>query len=338
MADSLAAVVLAAGAGERLRPLTWLRPKVLCPVAGVPLVDHNLARVAAITDSIAVNAHHGSGQLEEHLAARHPHVHVSIEADRPLGTAGAVGRLGEWLDGRPVVVVNGDAWSDVALTPLLAGWDGDRVRVLVPGGSTRLGPATLVAGTLLPGPVAGALGPEPAGLYAEVWGPAAAAGRLELVTGAGRFVDCGTPAAYLAANLAALGRRTRRGRRGGGGAGRGAGAFGGVAGRRGAGVGEPGRRGAGRPRGHRARALGRTEISWLARSWPQAASMSVPRLRRTVAFTPEPDQPVAEGGDPGGRAAPRRVARRRVERDEVDVGAQRAGEVGQLGGVDGRGR
>src|SRR6266508_963170 len=122
MADSVAGVMLAAGPGERLRPLTWLRPKVLCPVAGRPLVDLNLARVAEVTGSVAVNVHHHRGQLEAHLSARHPEVHVSIEVERALGTAGAIGRLRDWLDRRPVVVVNGDAWSDVSLTPLLAGW------------------------------------------------------------------------------------------------------------------------------------------------------------------------------------------------------------------------
>ena len=47
MPDSLAAVVLAAGAGTRLRPLTRLRPKALCPVGDRPLVDHALDRVGA---------------------------------------------------------------------------------------------------------------------------------------------------------------------------------------------------------------------------------------------------------------------------------------------------
>jgi mannose-1-phosphate guanylyltransferase/MurNAc alpha-1-phosphate uridylyltransferase len=226
MADSVAGgvagVVLAAGAGERLRPLTWLRPKVLCPVAGVALLDVNLARVAGVlgiagvggaaglvglAGSLAVNGHHHLDLLAEHLSTRHPEVHLSEEPDRPLGTAGAIGRLRAWLDGRAAVVVNGDAWTDVPLAPLLDGWDGERVRVLVPGGTdaARLGAATPVAGTLLPGPVAAGLGDEPSGLYAEVWAPAASAGRLELVAGSGRFVDCGTPASYLAANMAGSG-------------------------------------------------------------------------------------------------------------------------------------
>ena len=66
----LAGVVLAAGEGRRLAPLTWLRPKALCPVNGVPLVDHALARVAAsglLPASTAVNLHHGVAQLDAHL-------------------------------------------------------------------------------------------------------------------------------------------------------------------------------------------------------------------------------------------------------------------------------
>ena len=63
--------------------------------------------------------------------------------------------------------------------------------------------------------------------------------------------------------------------------------------------------------------------------------MSVPRLRRTVALTPRALQPVAERGDAGRRRAPRRPARRRVQRDQVDVGRrlQPAAQRGQLDGV-----
>jgi len=193
--------VLAAGAGQRLQPLTGLLPKPLCPVGNVALVDLALARLAAVTTSVAVNVHHGRVPLETHLGGR---VHLSIEDSRPLGTAGALGRLRDWVDGRPVVVVNADAWCPGGLERLVDGWDGERARLLVPGGD-RFGPGVAVAGALLAWPAVARLVPEPSGLYEAVWASAAAAGRLEVVAHHGPFVDCGTPARYLAANLAASG-------------------------------------------------------------------------------------------------------------------------------------
>src|SRR5205085_7317613 len=103
MADSIAGVVLGAGLGLRLKPLTSLRPKVLCPVGDRPLVDHALGRFAGVTDSLAVNVHFHRPLLEAHLRGR---VHLSLEEDEPLGTAGAIGWLREWIDHRPVLVVN----------------------------------------------------------------------------------------------------------------------------------------------------------------------------------------------------------------------------------------
>src|SRR3954447_25411909 len=110
MADSVAGVVLAAGAGTRLAPLTRLRPKALCPVDNVALVDHAIARASTATPDVAVNVHHGLAQMEQHLVARSgAEVHVSIERERALGTAGALGQLREWLDGRPGPVNNRDS-------------------------------------------------------------------------------------------------------------------------------------------------------------------------------------------------------------------------------------
>ncbi len=200
--------MLAAGTGERLRPLTWLRPKVLCPVGNVPLLDHNLARVAAVTDSIAVNVHHHRVQLEDHLAQRHPAVHVSVEEPAALGTAGALGRLRDWIAGRAVLVVNGDAWTSVGLAALVEGWDGEKARVLVPepgGGGGPFDAHRPVAGALMAWRDVANLRSEPSGLFASVWAPARRAGRLEVVVAEGPFVDCGTPASYLAANLLASG-------------------------------------------------------------------------------------------------------------------------------------
>jgi MurNAc alpha-1-phosphate uridylyltransferase len=199
MPDSIAGVVLGAGLGLRLKPLTTLRPKVLCPVGDLPLVDHALERFTGVTDALAVNVHHHRSLLESHLARR---VHVSVEEDEALGTAGALGQLRDWIDHRPVVVVNGDTYCPSSVAPLLDGWDGERLRVLVPAGA-RFGPTTDVAGCVLPWSETVTLAPVPTGLYERSWTRAAQEGRLELVelSADAVCVDCGTPSQYLAANM-----------------------------------------------------------------------------------------------------------------------------------------
>jgi MurNAc alpha-1-phosphate uridylyltransferase len=199
MPDSIAGVVLGAGLGLRLKPLTRLRPKVLCPVGDRPLVDHALARFADVTAALAVNVHHHRALMEASLARR---VHVSVEEDEPLGTAGALGQLRDWIDHRPVIVVNGDTYCPSSVAPLLDGWDGERLRVLVPAGE-RFGPAAEVAGCLLPWSEVVTLAPVPTGLYERSWSRAAQEGRLDIVElpADAMCIDCGTPSQYLAANL-----------------------------------------------------------------------------------------------------------------------------------------
>jgi MurNAc alpha-1-phosphate uridylyltransferase len=201
MSDSVAGVVLAAGRGERLRPLTTIRPKPLCPVAGVPLVDLALERLAGSVGRVAVNVHHGRALMEAHLTGR---VHLSVEVEEPLGTAGALGQLRGWVDGRAVLVVNSDAWCPGDVRALVDGWDGERIRVLV-AGEDELRTHGNVAGALMPWSDVAALEAEPSGLWEVSWRAAQGAGRLEVVRHDGPFVDCGTPADYLAANLAANG-------------------------------------------------------------------------------------------------------------------------------------
>ena len=198
--------MLAAGLGERLLPLTRLRPKALCPIAGVPLVDLALDRVATVVEAItpgavAVNVHAGRSQMEAHLGGR---VHLSIEEPAPLGTAGALGRLRDWLAGRAALVLNADAWCPGPLDALLDGWDGRRVRLLVVG-DDELRLRSRIAGALMPWPEVASLDDEPSGLYEVSWRKAAEDGRLEVLRHDGPFVDCGTPSDYLAANLAANG-------------------------------------------------------------------------------------------------------------------------------------
>lgn len=194
-------MVLAAGAGTRLRPLTRLRPKPLCPVANVPMVDHAIARASTATDAIAVNVHHGRDAIEQHLAGR---VHLSFEVEQALGTGGAVGHLRDWIDGRAAVVLNADTWCAEPLDVLLKGWSGDITRVLV-AGDDELRPTSRIAGAVMPWRDITPLTAEPSGLYEASWRELAETGRLEVVRTDALCIDCGTPRSYLEANIAASG-------------------------------------------------------------------------------------------------------------------------------------
>ena len=146
--------------------------------------------------------------MEQHLVSHDgPALHLSIERDRALGTAGALGRLREWIDGRPVLVTNADAWLPVDLGPFVDGWDGERIRLLVVEDRARpdFGSARYCGVALLPWADVADLEPHPSGLYEVSWRYAFELGRLDLVDHEGLFVDCGTPADYLRANLLASG-------------------------------------------------------------------------------------------------------------------------------------
>jgi len=213
---ALAGVVLAAGLGERLRPLTNLRPKALCPVDGVPLLDLALERLrphvdtsAPAAERFAVNAHHFADAVVDHVGDR---AHVQVERPRPLGTAGALGLLRDWLDGRNVLLTNADAYTPHGLQELVEGWDGERCRLLacpVRAGERADFDADgtgvrYVGSCLLPWTAVQGLAAEPGGLYEVLWRDLPAS-RLDLVVTDATVVDCGRPADYLAANLLASG-------------------------------------------------------------------------------------------------------------------------------------
>ena len=84
------AMVLAAGLGLRMRPLTEHRPKPLVEVAGKPLLDHVLDRLKEVDVGTAVvNVHYLPDQIIHHVATRQaPHVVISDERDMVLGTGG----------------------------------------------------------------------------------------------------------------------------------------------------------------------------------------------------------------------------------------------------------
>ncbi len=210
--SGMCAVVLAAGEGRRLRPLTRDTPKALCPVGNVPLLDRALAAVASLgfvgPDSVAVNAWYRSDQIIRAVDSR---AYVSVETgDAPLGSAGGLGALNGWIAGRHVLVGNADAYLDGGdLTPLLDEWAGDHVRILgVPAGHRRaeFGPYRFAGFSLLPAGRVAALAAEPGDLVRVVWRPAETAGELRVVDYGGTYVDSGTATDYLAANLHEAGR------------------------------------------------------------------------------------------------------------------------------------
>jgi MurNAc alpha-1-phosphate uridylyltransferase len=205
VSDSLAALVLAAGTGKRLRPLTLLRPKPLCPVGDTTFLDLALDRVRPHVPrgSIAVNAHHLAEQIVAHIAGR---VRVSVEEPKALGTAGAIGALHGWLDGRDLLTTNADVYfrEPPDLTGFVAGWDRTRPRLLVIEDRRRAdfeGRWRFAGVSLLPAAVAASLPAEPAGLYELVWRDT----EVDLVPTDVGYIDVADPPAYLRANLTSSG-------------------------------------------------------------------------------------------------------------------------------------
>ena len=203
-------VVLAAGRGSRMSPLTDRTPKPLLTVNNERLLDLALRRITPLVGDRAVNAHHLADQIAAAACAFDASIHVSVEREGLLGTAGALRHLRDWIDGRPVVVANSDLWLSEPVGGFLDGWDGERPRLLVldTGRPADFGTLRYLGVSTVPGKVAAALNYSPSGLYAAVWRDAFTRGELEFVELAGRAHDCGTPAEFLAANLAASGGRS----------------------------------------------------------------------------------------------------------------------------------
>ena len=109
------AMVLAAGRGERMRPLTDKMPKPLVPVAGKPLIDHVLDRLAAAgIERAVVNVHYLADMIERHLKGRtKPQIVISDERSALLDTGGGVLKALGAIGGEPFVHVNSDTiWID----------------------------------------------------------------------------------------------------------------------------------------------------------------------------------------------------------------------------------
>ncbi|ACG76616.1 mannose-1-phosphate guanyltransferase [Phenylobacterium zucineum HLK1] len=115
------AMVLAAGLGTRMRPLTDTTPKCLVPVAGRPLIDHVLDElVAAGVTRAVVNVHHFADQVEAHLARRTDlEIRISDERAELLDSGGGIQHARPLLGDEPIFVANIDSlWITEGEPPL----------------------------------------------------------------------------------------------------------------------------------------------------------------------------------------------------------------------------
>ncbi|MBU0824395.1 MAG: nucleotidyltransferase family protein [Alphaproteobacteria bacterium] len=230
------AMVMAAGLGKRMRPLTATRPKPLVRVAGKPLIDHSLDRIeAAGIGHVVVNVHYLADALEAHLAAqkRSFTIGISDERDLLLETGGGMVKALPQLSGDPILIVNSDnIWTDGpqdSIRHLARHWDGDRMDALLllirqasatghgGRGDFHMAPSGLLLrrrpGRIAPFVYTGVqlisprlLDDAPAGPFSTnvLWDRAIAAGRLFGLSHMGQWFDVGSPAS-IAPTEAALG-------------------------------------------------------------------------------------------------------------------------------------
>jgi MurNAc alpha-1-phosphate uridylyltransferase len=131
------AMILGAGLGTRMRPLTDLVPKPLVRLGGRALVDHALDRLgAAGITRVVVNVHYLADQLEAHLKGRaSPKILISDERGKLLDTGGGVVNALPLIGDKPFVIHNSDtAWIEGlggAISRLIAAFDPDRMDSLM---------------------------------------------------------------------------------------------------------------------------------------------------------------------------------------------------------------
>ena len=220
-------MVMAAGLGQRMRPLTATRPKPLVEVAGKPLIDHVFDRLrAAGVRRAVVNVHYLADQLEKHVtAATGLEVVVSDERAALMETGGGLVQARALLGDAPFVVASSDVlWIDGpadAIRLLASHWDDARMDVLMllvplarahnhPGqGDFHLDQHGRITSRRKPGRIAPfiytslqimsprVLADAPVGPFSQMlfWERAIAAGRAYGMVHQGLWFDVGTPAA-----------------------------------------------------------------------------------------------------------------------------------------------
>jgi MurNAc alpha-1-phosphate uridylyltransferase len=127
------AMILAAGRGERMRPLSDTTPKPLIPVGGRAMLDRAMDRLSEHgVRNVVINVHHLGEQIAHHVGAGRAHI---VHEDRLLDTGGSVKNALSLLGDGPFFVLNGDGlWSD-GPTPMLkrleSAWDPNRMDALL---------------------------------------------------------------------------------------------------------------------------------------------------------------------------------------------------------------
>jgi MurNAc alpha-1-phosphate uridylyltransferase len=117
------AMILAAGVGERMRPLTDHTPKPLLRVAGIPLIEHHIRRLAAAgIRELVVNVSHLGEQIADYCGDGSAWgATITYSPERiPLETAGGILQALPLLGAAPFLVVNGDVWVDYPFEQLAA--------------------------------------------------------------------------------------------------------------------------------------------------------------------------------------------------------------------------
>jgi MurNAc alpha-1-phosphate uridylyltransferase len=225
-------MVLAAGLGKRMRPITDTLPKPLVKIAGKALLDWGLDSLAeAGVEKAVVNVHHLPRQIVDHVAGRRkPRIVISDESTGLLDSAGGIVKALPELGLDPFFLLNADTfWIDAAasnLAGLALEWDAARMDILLmladiesatghsggtdflvaPDGRLRRArndPAGLIyAGAAIVHPrvfAGAATGPASLNSYFD---EAIAAGRLYGMAMAGRWITVGTPEAVPLAEAA----------------------------------------------------------------------------------------------------------------------------------------
>ncbi|OGT35400.1 MAG: mannose-1-phosphate guanylyltransferase [Gammaproteobacteria bacterium RBG_16_51_14] len=206
------AMILAAGRGERMRPLTDTTPKALLMVRGKPLIQHHLEKMASAgVEYIVINHGHLGQQIEAALGDGRQfgvEIRYSPEADVLLETGGGIFRALPLLGDLPFIVLNADIWTDFDFSSLPERLDSDAHIVLVDnpphhtGGDFALRDGR-VCNQGHPALTYGGIGVYTPGLFhgcvdgafplAPLLRQAAGAGRISGQYYAGIWIDVGTP-------------------------------------------------------------------------------------------------------------------------------------------------